>query len=76
MTATGTTTTETLISPPPVRRSRGLVTAAGLSAFAAVALIPWLLTTRVNRKRALPAAGLEPVVNPSQAGTESSSSDS
>jgi hypothetical protein len=45
MTATGTTTTETLSSPPPVRPSRGVVTAAGLTAFAAVALIPWLLTT-------------------------------
>jgi HAMP domain-containing protein len=45
MTATGTTTTETLSSPPPARPSRGVVTAAGLAALAAVALIPWLLTT-------------------------------
>jgi hypothetical protein len=45
MTATGTTTTETRSSPPPVRPSRGVVTAAGLTAFAAVALIPSWLTT-------------------------------
>ena len=45
MTATGTTTTETRSGPPPVRPSRGVVTAVGLAAFAAVALIPWLLTT-------------------------------
>jgi hypothetical protein len=46
MTATETPSIETLSSPPPVRpSSRGVATAAGLAAFAAVALIPWLLTT-------------------------------
>jgi hypothetical protein len=44
MTATETTTTETLRSRP-VRPPRGVLTAAGLAAFAAVALTPWLLTT-------------------------------
>lgn len=44
MTATGTTTTETL-SSPPVRPPRGVLTAVGLTAFAAAALTPWLLTT-------------------------------
>jgi hypothetical protein len=43
MTATRTTTPETLSSPPPVRPPRGVLTAAGLVIFAA-ALIPWLLT--------------------------------
>jgi hypothetical protein len=42
MTGTGTTTTETLSSPPPSRR---VPIAAGLTVFAAVALTPWLLTT-------------------------------
>jgi hypothetical protein len=42
MTGTGTTTPETLSSPPPPRR---VLTAAGLTVFAAVALTPWLLTT-------------------------------
>jgi hypothetical protein len=45
MTATGTTTTETLSSQPPVRPPRGALIAVGLGAFAAVALTPWLLTT-------------------------------
>jgi hypothetical protein len=44
MTATRTNTTETL-STPPVRSPRGVLTAAGLAVFAAVALTPWLLTT-------------------------------
>jgi hypothetical protein len=40
-----TTTTTTPGTPPPLRPPRTVLTAAGLTAFAAVALIPWLLTT-------------------------------
>jgi hypothetical protein len=42
---TGTPTTEAPSSPPLVRPPRGVLTAAGLAVFAAVAITPWLLTT-------------------------------
>jgi hypothetical protein len=46
MPATGTPTTETLSSPPPLRPQRRAATAAaGLIVFSAVTLTPWLLTT-------------------------------
>ena len=46
MTATGTPTSETLGSPPPVRPRQSAVTAAaGLILVAAITLTPWLLTT-------------------------------
>ena len=46
MTATRTTTTETLGSPPPVPPRRGAVTAAaGLIVVVAVTLTPWLVNT-------------------------------
>jgi hypothetical protein len=41
---TATRTTETLITPPPARLPWGVLAAAGLTVFAAVALTPWLLT--------------------------------
>ena len=46
MTATGTPTTETLSSPPPVRpRQNAVAAAAGLILVAAITLTPWLLNT-------------------------------
>jgi hypothetical protein len=41
---TATRTTETLITPPPAHPRWGVLTAAGLTVFAALALTPWLLT--------------------------------
>jgi hypothetical protein len=39
---TATRTTETLITPPPARPPWGVLTAAGLTVIAALALTPWL----------------------------------
>ena len=41
---TATRTTEILITPPPARPPWGVLTAAGLTVIAAVALAPWLFT--------------------------------
>jgi hypothetical protein len=45
MTATGTPTTETLSSPPPVRPRHNAVTATAGLFVAAITLTPWLLDT-------------------------------
>jgi hypothetical protein len=67
MTATGTPTTETLSSPPPVRPRHNAVTAtAGLFVVAAITLTPWLLNTG-SRTQTGPIMPTSAAASPQQA---------
>jgi hypothetical protein len=67
MTVTGTPTTETLSSPPPVRPRRGAATAAaGLIVFAAATLTPWLLNAG-SRTQTGPIMPTSAAASPQQA---------